>query len=203
MAKTQFAGLVTPNDEQKVAIPADMWALANGIDTRLNLVAANQNDRDARYQDVPAGTLVSTPDGWQWLKLTSPPAAPSWKLLHSRETFTGFAWTTGFDDAAGRSSIFHDGSNFDMYIETVYTGDDVQATADGSMVDTQVLILPAAWRPRLSVVPTVFGGYPFSGWGILYASTGSLNISDARPNNKLTSGMTLTITYNWTKEVLS
>lgn len=187
MAKTPYADLVVPDDPEKPDIPAHLWQLANQIDPRLNLVCADEGERNTKYGTVPAGTLVSSVDGWQWLKIG--PGAEEWHTLRSVETYTGFSWADGWADNNG-SNILRVGGQFDIYMEAVYSGPDVAVNATGFMPNTPVAtVTDPLWRPRKRKTTFAFsGGFDFSGWGEFAKLDGVISLTDGRGSTTLTAG---------------
>jgi hypothetical protein len=171
MASTQFGNLPTPAGNQKVAIPADMKALADALDTRITLLAQNLNDRQTRYADVPAGTEVVTPDGWKWVKIG--PGPNDWYTVRSVEETTAFLWQGGWTDS-GTSFIRRSGERYEMNVAANYSG---ATLGTGNIANQNICDLPAGWTPpdhRLTLLGVVAVSY---GVGCLIAS-GTLSIVD-------------------------
>jgi len=195
MPATTLAGLPVPAESAAPDVPADMLALATALDPRLNLLAADAADRDSKYSDAPAGTLVSTPDGWQWIRLTD----LTWLTIHSVETTTAFAWSSNFADNGNSILIRRDSAKYFLFLGATYSGLDLTSGSDGFLTDTLICTLPSGWRPvNGHSVTFVFNAAPnFGGQGITYGSTGTVNMTDARPSSTLTSGTTVALSASW------
>lgn len=201
MAISLFGRIRTPAGNQKVAVAADLKKMADDIDQQLNLKALNENDRNTRYQNVKAGTKVVTEDGWEWVKTSNPPDAPTWKTLHSGAVYTGFSWTNGFEDA-GDSAIVQEGEHYDLMVSAIYNGTDLIGPGgpEGGLDDVRICqITDPNWRPWGSRPFIVHGGGSFGGHGICYGSTGTVNITHTYPGADLNPGDVATLAFNWNK----
>lgn len=206
---TDLAKLPIPVGSNGPNLAADIAALARAVDARLVLLAANQSERDAEYFDAKAGTLVVTPDGWMWLKTSSPPKAATWLTLQSVETYTDFTWNTaqGWSDSHSQdqvqSKITKVGCHFDLSIECYYTGATRSATdITGWFQDLNICrINDERFRPDSRRAMATWGGYQFSGWTMLWLS-GAINLTDARGEGRsIESGETLNMCTSWIRMV--
>jgi hypothetical protein len=66
MPSTPHSQVPYPSGGDAPAAAADLMALAEGVDDRLVLRAADPTDRDARYPTPTAGMLVAGDDGTVW-----------------------------------------------------------------------------------------------------------------------------------------
>lgn len=164
MSSTQFNGTPVPAGSNQVAVPADLKKLADSVDQRLNLLALNENDRNVRYSDVQAGTLVSTPDGWQWLKITSPPDAPEWITVRSVEETTGFSWNDTRWADGGNSWLKRSGTRYEMQVLAAYTADD--PIPSGNIPNETILDLPSGWEVdhRVPITGIIQSSYGCAGY---------------------------------------
>lgn len=183
------AGSVAPNG------PAAFEAFAQAVAPLVNLPAADAADRDAKYGDAPPGVKVVTDTGWEWVKL----ADGTWYTLHSVETTTAFSWASNFADNGASVLVRRDGVRYFLFINCTYSGLDLTSGSDGFLTDTQICTIPSGWRPVSGQQVTwVFNAAPnFGGQGITYGSTGTVNMTDARPSSTLASGTTVALSATW------
>lgn len=83
MPNTEYAGIYYPAATQDAMAAADMMEMADTIEPGLNLICEDAADRDDRFANVPAGQIVTSVTGVQWVKVSAPPAAPLWKQTFS------------------------------------------------------------------------------------------------------------------------
>lgn len=194
MPSTDLANLPYPDNTPAPDVPAAMMGLAEAIDPRLNLLAADAADRDSKYGDAPAGTLVSTPDGWQWVRLTD----LSWHVLSSVETTTSLVWPGDFSDLGGStpSSIVtrRNGYLYTLSLAALYNGADISG---GNFANVLVAQLPSGWVPGDQLVPislilnssdTVFG---------LISAGGNITLTDMPTNYTISNGSGLRFKMSW------
>lgn len=191
MGASLFAGIPYPAGSQQVAVPADMKLLADAVDPRLNLLAINENDRNVRYGDVPPGTMVTSLDGWQWVKM----ADGTWYINHSYEESTSFAWQDDWSDNGGTLLTRRDGYAYGLSASVIYGGSD--AISGGNFPNESVFSLPAGWTPGDQPVPftallngssTVFGNI---------SRTGNVNFTDAPSGTTINNGDNLQFKIAW------
>lgn len=83
---TDYSEAPIPQGTDAALVPADLQAYADHIDTQLVLRASSEADRDARYGDVPNGTIVvHTGDATEWIKVPTSIDASGW-VTHWRPT---------------------------------------------------------------------------------------------------------------------
>lgn len=209
MAITPLAKLVTPDGSQKVAVPQDLWSLAGQLDGMVILPAADENDRNARYNGAKAQTVVATPDGSAWIKASTPPDPPVWVALRTKKVYKGFSWATGsqaFQDAGRSRIICTDDDDFDVYIGATYIGDAPIAgdPETGFLTDKKICtITDPDWAPLgTNRTFVVNGGPDFGGDGICYGSTGTVNISNCYPRASLAPGVLVELSFSFKREII-
>lgn len=192
MATTDLAGLPTPEETDDPDVPADLKLLADAIDPRLNLLATDEADRNTKYSAAPPGTLVSSPSGWQWIKLND----GTWYTVSSYETTTAIAWEPVVTDNGSKMTRVN-GRLISLEVNVTYVGADITANSAGNFANVRMATLPTGWRvvgayqplPTLLNASTTLHSYtnPF----------GDLNLIDAHPGQTITSGDSLYIRTTW------
>lgn len=101
---TKYANLRYPTGAEANNVPSDLAALAGGVDTHVVLYATDEADRDARFGDVAAGTIVSSTISDTIWKCTGPGV---WIVVGGDDTGwqpvalrSGAAWRTTFEGVA-------------------------------------------------------------------------------------------------------
>ncbi|WP_106430255.1 hypothetical protein [Streptomyces sp. SPB78] len=71
MATIGYASLPVPAGGSAPVVPGDFAALATAVDKDLPKRATSRADRDARFAALPAGSIVTAPDGTLWTKTSA------------------------------------------------------------------------------------------------------------------------------------
>jgi len=193
MATTDLALLPTPDPTAGPDFAGDMAALARAVDPRLNLLASDAADRDTKYGSAPAGTLVSTPDGTQWVRLTD----LSWYTLHSVETSTSFTWQSSWTDNGNSIIRCVDGRIYDLCIGGTYSGVEIDAGTGGFIADQEIVSIPSSMTPSFSLTISIYGGVSAGTMGGYLSTGGNAFVADMRPGTKLEPGTSFFFRCCW------
>ena len=71
MATIGYAELPVPAGHQAPTVPADLASFAEAVDPHLRHNAVNAADRDNRFSEAPAHTLVTADNGSMWVKTSA------------------------------------------------------------------------------------------------------------------------------------
>lgn len=181
-----WTGIRVPLGNEADVVPADLARMREDFRDLLNLKAVNEADRNARYGDVPSGTLVSsTTTRDVWKKLDT-----GWKLVSGGDGWNPLAasWNPLWEDAGCEYSL--DSRMTNVGFRCLYNGPDVVATQYGHLADITVCTLPLALRPHHAETGTWVGNYT-SGAVSIYSS-GAVVICDAYPLTGLVTDGTFT-----------
>lgn len=179
---TDFAQIPYPGNTDADNPPGDFASLAQYLDTRVLLRAANSADRDAKYSGVPDGVIVvSTTDGTIWIR-----AGGAWLVLWAPvgrvncsmpSNNTGnpqalMEWVGGKRRVLMSGTISKtDGSNF---ISENLAGVGVFCTVPASMLPSQDLYGVTC---HVSILLSLTGGsFAPAGRGQINTTTGDLTI---------------------------
>lgn len=165
------------------------------LDGSPGLVAVDTADRDSRYGDTPAGTIVVTSSGWVWVKTSNPPDAATWATVRSVETITGSglamnnpSWTD-----TGDSIITRIGNAVDLYLSMTYQG---TTTLSGNFGNQIMSTLPSGWVPARTV--SMIGNVAASAacFGVIFGkSTRDADITDT--NGTIATGASVVFSASW------
>lgn len=147
MPNTPLSKIPYPSGSDTPAAAADMMALVMAMDARLVLPAVDEADRDARYYDAPASSLVvSGPSQKIWLKTGDGPT--DWMTVHSDTGWVaeGFVvmdgWSIDQAKARDRNGII------DVRGTITRTGDKLTSNSVGELTDIDILSVPPQFRPE-------------------------------------------------------
>lgn len=202
MLYTPLSSLPYPAGSQAPALAADPMTLVTALDPAVTTIVQNVSDRDAKLVNAPRGKIAASIDGDMWVKISDPGSAV-WLAVATTETYTGFAWNTSppFTDN-GNSALTRTGSVYSLFLGATYQGPDVTSGPTGFLTDVQIAtITDPSWRPvsGQSVTFTFVAAPDFGGTGIIYGSSGTVNMSDARPSATLTAGTTVALSASWVR----
>jgi hypothetical protein len=128
--------------------PADFLRFGDDIDTLLVLKATNQLDRDTRFANVDAGTLVSCAAAQTiWMKLTTPPTAASWLVVYQKTEVTTGVVTAGANFTTSAQWARIQSALVSVKLTLVYGSTDITGSSDGNITDTTVGTVSANYRP--------------------------------------------------------
>ena len=192
---TTAHGAPYPNPLDGRAVPADLMALAEWVDSHQNYTALNSADRDSRYADLPPGLTVasSTEPFYVWLKVGT---GNSWRTLYSDTGWITSGFTAGPEFENVDSSFRISQSNVDLYVRCTFTGTTYTAGAAGNMPDKLLITLPATILPLQHFVNGWWNGGP-TGGGARITTSGNLYLLSILGNSVLTNGDTVDFTASW------
>lgn len=167
------------------------------LDGSPGLVAVDTADRDSRYGDTPAGTIVVTDTGWVWVKTSNPPDAPTWATVRSVEKLSGAGLSFPNSDWSdyGDSVITRVGNSCDLYLHATYNG---IASLTGNVTNQVICSLPAGWVPARSIPMLGFVGASHSCYGVIFGySTRNADITDVPSYGSVSTGDAVVFSASW------
>lgn len=147
---SKYAQIRTPVPPEANAVPADLAAMVDGFDRLVNLQAVDEADRDARYGDVPAGTLVSLTTRGQltWKGLDG------WQVVSRRPLWLDNAVATTSDWSPSRNEMTVSSSGVvQLHVTAAYEGPTVNVPADGNIANILVGTIDPQYAPVLVAAP--------------------------------------------------
>jgi hypothetical protein len=154
-----YSGARYPLNTESDTVPADLLRFGTDIDQLLVLKAVSVSDRDAKFANVTAGTLVScAPLGIVWQKKADG-SAGGWRALAT----IGPVVTSGIATAASNFTVTKQTAqvvNGSIYVnvQANYTGPDIVANPDTETVPSNIIDIPfctldASWMPNAAFLP--------------------------------------------------
>lgn len=177
-----------PSGSDAPAAAADMMAIITALDAKLVLPAQDEADRDAKYADAPASTLVvSGPARTIWLK-TGPGPTEWLTIFHDTGwVSTGFTALDGWEITTVKARNRNGAVN--LRCQLLRTGDTITASSVGHLPDQPLITVPPQFRPADGDLDIVGNGRGFTTSGAvqLYAF-GELRLLDLLPGSSITQG---------------
>lgn len=192
MPQTPLSNTPYPSGSDAPAAAADMMALAMAADAKLVLPAIDEADRDSKYSDAPASTVVASGDSQKlWMKTGALPT--QWLEIYgdSGEVTEGF--TTQTDWSIGAYCFARKwGPMVEVCAELIYNGDDDitdNASPGNISPDFTVVTIPAKFANQVGSRYRTFiwTSSTSAGSGMLYGS-GNCVIRDIHPGGYVRSG---------------
>lgn len=197
MPNTPLSRIPYPSGSDAPAAAADMMALVMAADSRLVLPAIDEADRDARYYDAPASSLVVSGQSQKiWLK-TGPESA-AWKLIFGDTGWVTEGFVVGSGWSMGGMKARRHVDTIDIRGYVTRTGDDLRADDEGNLGDTTVVSVPPQFRPEsgdLDIIGTARSQYS-SGAVQLYSS-GDIRLLDLHANSAVRNGHYIRMFFNF------
>lgn len=191
---TPLAAIPIPLWDEADQVPPDLKAAFIAAEQGLVLRAINQADRDARYSDVPEGTIVSgTDQDAIWRK-----NATGWQTIWSD---TGVVSSGIVSSDANNSSMQSQrgrirGGQVSWAITMRYTGPDVTAGSNGNIGNFDIGTVATAWQPPWNWFGVARFASTFGSLTIA-ATTGVMTIAEILPNSSLLNGNQIWISCSY------
>lgn len=170
MPNTPLSKVPYPSGSDAPAAAADMMALVMAMDSRMVLPAVDEADRDARYYDAPASSLVASgPSKKIWLKTGEGPT--EWVTIWEDTGWidTGFVAQSGWEISRAQGRIY--GRVVDVRGQMTRTGEKIVVPSNGNFADMDLISVPPQFRPEK-------GSQAISGIGRATRTSGALNLYD-------------------------
>jgi len=199
MPTTDFGGYYYPSGDQDAVVAADLMHLADDLDQNTVLKAQDAADRDARYSDVAAGTIVVALDGTQWVKVSTPPDAPKWLTGYSDtgKLTTGVATANSLqpvviNQQAGRIR----NSVVSLYVSFTWNGDPWTLNSSGDMANTRLgAALGRFVPPYTQLIQWGIDGW--NGSGYISSADGGIWMKNGVPGGTIITGATIAISATY------
>lgn len=191
-----YSGAPMPADGESPYLPSIFAAYDAVVGQQGNLVATSQSDRDTRYANVKAGTVVTCPSLQKaWMKLTTPPTAASWMTAIEVGAIatSGIVSTTGNWSVSSQWGQRVSGRNL-IYLSLAYGGSDIvgsdaSATGPGNVADTTMATLQSAWimagPPKVTF--SIIGPHG-GGRGHIRSDTNVVSLADLNTSGRINTG---------------
>lgn len=201
MGYTTFGKDPLPEMGEGAVVPAHLSSAFNSMDPRTVHVAVDEQDRDAQYAALPAGSIVSCPNKrMAWLKLTDSAVSLSWDLIYLRGnwvTLPGSVAATGFQVNLVRVKPINEGVILEGYLNR--TGADLTAGSTGGLTDTPVMTLPDPWKPNHKV--TMVGRTSATDGALDIQTTGEVALVSMNSNGVFASGTNITFSGFYARDI--
>jgi hypothetical protein len=187
---TLFGAYPTPTGPEAADLPGQMMAFADALDAHTVLQAAGEGDRDAKYGDLPVGSIVtSTLAPWSvWLRIEAPLGGLTWATIYADtgwQTFAPSAFLTNWTDNG--SNWRNKNGQVEINYRATYTGSDVVAgAAGGNIVDIAMMLLPSGARPVSTQIPSTF--YASCCGNVITEVDGDVKLTHLYPGGTLSEG---------------
>lgn len=206
MGTLTYSGAPYPETSDANDPPGDFLAFGNTLDQLVNLKATSTADRNARFANVAAGTIVTcNAESVVWMKTTTPPTAAAWATVYESPAAvtTGVATAgTGFSIATQWGQVRNGMLN--VRLSLTRTGADITANAyndvddPGNLTDTAMAVLTTNWRPP-TIWAFAFRANVAPGWGFADTSTGNVYYTHAIPSATIRTGDTVEVCLSYPK----
>lgn len=197
-----YTGAQTPTLSEAGSGPANLYAYALTTEDQHVLKATSVSDRDTKYANVAAGTLVSCAAlGIVWQKVTSPPTAAEWRVLAE----VGAPVTSGVISPATGFTVSSQwarrtNGRVDLYASFSYTATDaIVVSSTGNTTDTAVGTLQSGWQLASGISVCVANGM-IPGRGdadVFINSAQNILMADVSPGGNLATGFTLWVAFSY------
>lgn len=202
MPNSPLAKVPYPTGTDAPAAAADMMALVMGMDPRLVLPAIDEADRDSKYSDAPASTMVvSGPSKKIWVK-TGPGPTDWWTVSERQEYRTGFTFLSGWEEV----DVFaiRNAATTEVRVKALRTGDEISgdphtAALPGNISpDSDVCIVPAQVSATVSnfLVVGTYKSSVTSGAASL-STNGTIRLYDAAAGGRIRTGDEIWFSATW------
>lgn len=199
-----YSGARIPTTTEADTVPADLLRFGTDIDQMLVLKATSQADRDAKYANVNAGTLVSCAAlGIVWQKISTPPTSPSWRVLNQNAdpVTSGVAtYSANFSPLKQGAKIVN-GSIY-LLVQGTYTGPDVvgKPTTDlipGDIDDLSFATIASDYLPPAAILPQVGAVRTSVAGGAWQMFSNQIIITSLSAGARIRTGDSVSVSASW------